>query len=68
MFPGKKAGTEYSFGNPKGEAREHEVTLPPDKAAAHGKYKLTMAEYANIEHGERLGERPGKIPHIRHMK
>lgn len=67
-FPGKHAGTEYSFGDPKGEAREHQVTRPPSSKGAHGKYKCTMAEYANIEHGEEMGERSGKAPHIHHHK
>lgn len=65
MFPGKKAGKAYSFGEPKGMAKEHEVT----KAPAIGKYKnCTMAQYANIEHGEEYGERNVKAPHIHHDK
>jgi hypothetical protein len=65
-FPGKKAGTAHSFGDPKGVATEHSVTKPPKMS----KYKdCTMAEYANIESGEKLGERGGKsVPHVRHKE
>ena len=49
-FPGKKDNTKYSFGDPKGMATQHEVSMPP----ATGKYpKCTMAQYANIEGGEK---------------
>jgi hypothetical protein len=63
-FPGKKDGAEYSFGNPKGSTiKKFEVSKPP----ATGKYpNCTIAQYSNIEGGEILGERPGKIPHISH--
>lgn len=67
-FPGKKAGTEYSFGEPKGMAKEHEVTRPPAVGKYKGKYELTMAQYANIEDGEERGERNVKAPHISHSK
>lgn len=65
MFPGHKAGTQYSFGDPKGEAREHEVTHSPKSSAAHGKYRCTIAEYSNIEGGEK-GEKG--VHHIHHSK
>lgn len=64
MFPGKKAGTQYSFGDPKGLAKEHEVTKPPRKSVRN----CTIAEYSNIEQGEIYGERNIKGPHIHHVK
>jgi hypothetical protein len=66
MFPGKKAGTQYSFGEVKGKpVKEHEVSRPPMKS---GHKNCTMSQYSNIEHGETLGERPGKIKHLKHAK
>lgn len=64
-FPGKHASLQWSFGNPKGMAKEHEVTRPPMKT---GHYNCTMSEYSNIEHGEMLGERNVRAPHIHHEK
>jgi hypothetical protein len=64
-FPGRHASTKYSFDNPKGMAKEHEVTNPP---RAYPFKELTMAKYSNIEHGEMLGERNERAPHIHHEK
>ncbi len=62
-FPGKKDNSQYSFGEVKGMVKKHEVSKPP----ATGKYpNCTIAQYSNIEGGEILGERPGKISHISH--
>lgn len=65
MFPGKKAGTKYSFGEIKGgSVKEHEVT----KAPALGRYpNCTIAQYSNIVGGEH-GERKSKIHHLHHHK
>lgn len=67
-FPGKHASTNYSFADPKDECKEHIVTRAPATGMYNQKYKLTMAQYSNIEHGEILGERPGKIHHLSHKK
>lgn len=50
-FPGSKHGSEHSFGEPKGMATEHEVTVAPKKSEG----KNTMADYANLMH-EKRGE------------
>lgn len=65
-FPGKKAGKEYSFGEIKGgNAKIHEVSKPPAK----GKYpNCTIAQYSNVEGGERYGERNVKAPHLSHKE
>ena len=67
-FPGKHAGTAFSFADPKENCREHIVTRPPATNMYHEKYDLTMAQYSNIEHGELLGERNERAPHIAHRK
>ena len=65
MFPGKKDGTQYSFGEVKGMCKEHEVSHRPSKS---GHPNCTMAEYSNILHGEKLGERNKRGPMIKHAK
>lgn len=54
-FPGMKHGSEHSFGEPKGMATEHEVTVKPKVNE-----RQTMESYANLLH-ERRGE-SGKEP------
>lgn len=64
MFPGKKDNTQYSFGEVKGMVSKHEVSKPPKK----GHSNCTIAEYSNIEGGEKYGERNVKAKHISHRR
>ena len=50
-FPGSKHGSEHSFGEPKGNCPEHQVTVAPKKTEGNN----TMANYANLLH-EKRGE------------
>jgi hypothetical protein len=63
MITGGKKDTQ-SFGDIKGNNRTHEVTKRPATGMYHYKYHLTMAQYANIEHGEEVAA----VKHIHHSK
>jgi hypothetical protein len=63
MIPGGKRDSQ-SFGEVKVSNKTHEVTKRPATGMYHYKYPLTMAQYANIEHGEVVAP----VSHIHHEK